>query len=164
MLRIENDCGREQHSKADTQRKPTTDHVRSGESLTVERENSEVNTLDAAKPGENHWETVDITTCRPPTSLGHDLSSSFVFFESPFVTIVIAYFAWSRGVLLGGRVTSKRMSEGRGSAHLEDFHTEALCLCPCLFLAPVQVAFSAGHRFVAEDQLDSVGVNAALCQ
>jgi len=47
---------------------------------------------------------------------------------------------------------------------LEDFHTDALCLCPSLFLAPVQVAFGAGHGFVAEDQLDSVGVNAALCQ
>ena len=45
---------------------------------------------------------------------------------------------------------------------LEDFHTDALCLCPSLFLAPVQVAFGAGHGFVAEDQLDSVGVNAAL--
>src|SRR5262249_9157017 len=34
----ENGCGREHHSKANSQRKPITDHVRSGESLAVERE------------------------------------------------------------------------------------------------------------------------------
>jgi hypothetical protein len=47
---------------------------------------------------------------------------------------------------------------------LENFHTGALGLCASLLLAPVQVALCAGHGFVAEDQLDSVGVNAALCQ
>ena len=66
-----------------------------------------------------------------------------------------AEWAWTVGPFLWGRSSVPR---------LEDFHTEALRLGPSLLLTPVQVAFGAGHGFVAEDQLDSVGVNAALCQ
>jgi hypothetical protein len=42
MLRIENNCGREQPSKTNCQRKPTADYVRSCGSLVLKRENSEV--------------------------------------------------------------------------------------------------------------------------
>ena len=66
-----------------------------------------------------------------------------------------AEWAWTVGPFLWGRSSVPR---------LEDFHTEALRLGPSLLLTPVQVAFGAGHGFVAEDQLDSVGVNAAFCQ
>jgi hypothetical protein len=50
MLRIEKDCGRGATQQSEQSAEPTTDHVRSGGSLTVERENSE-GTLDAAKSG-----------------------------------------------------------------------------------------------------------------
>ncbi len=66
-----------------------------------------------------------------------------------------AQWAWTVGPFLWGRSSVPC---------LEDFHTKALRICPGLFLASVQVAFGAGHGFVAEDQLDSVGVNAAFCQ
>jgi len=66
-----------------------------------------------------------------------------------------AQWAWTVGPFLWGRSSVPC---------LEDFHTKALRICPGLFLASVQVAFGPGHGFVAEDQLDSVRVNAALCQ
>ena len=57
-----------------------------------------------------------------------------------------------------------RNDEAAVTAGLEQFHTEALRFGPSLLLAPVQVALSAGHRLVPQDQLNPVGVDAAFCQ
>src|ERR1700722_6344774 len=49
-------------------------------------------------------------------------------------------------------------------ARLDDLHAEPLSLRPSLLLASVQATFGACHRFVSEDQFDSIRVDTPLSQ